>query len=154
MPESRSVLSFARGPFQPHGDITYWTEDQLLRYVARGPFNEEAFIALAEASRRLHDALPFHRPFGHITEVQGSALATPEAMATFEDFLTGMARRGNNGVAVAMVMAPEVEGRLLMAPRFEQAYEKLGLPFRCFESVAEASAWLLPLLQASPTPGR
>ncbi|MGL6290307.1 MAG: hypothetical protein ACRC2H_06440 [Silanimonas sp.] len=149
MPEFRSVLSFARGPFQPHGDITYWTEDRLLRYIAQGPFNEEAFVALAEASRQLHEAMPFQKPFAHLTEVRGSALATPGAMATFEAFLVAMARRGNNGVAVAMVIAPEVEGRLLMLPRFEKAYEKLGLPYRCFETVAEANVWLSPLLRVA-----
>lgn len=151
MSETRSVLSFRRGPFQPHGDISYWTEDRLLRYVAHGPFNEEAFVALAEASRRLHEAQPFQQSFAHLTEIHGSALATPEAMATFETFLTSMAKRGGNGVAVAMVIAPEVEGCRVMAPRYQAAYALLGLPYRCFETVDDARTWLAPRLE-SPAP--
>lgn len=153
MTTRRSVLSFSRGPFKPHGDVEYWTEDRLLRYVAHGPFNREAFAALAEASRQLHAAQPFQRSFAHLTEIRGNAMATPGAMETLEAFFSRMSAMGSNGLAVALVIGAEVEGRSIMAPLFERAYALLKLPFRCFETVDDARAWLDTILGAPETAG-
>ncbi len=146
-PIKRSVLAFSRGPFRPHGDIEYWVDGPLLHYVAHGPFNREAFEALAEASKRMHEQMPIRHRFAHLTEFCGSAMASPEAMATFTAFLRHVRGLGYNGDAVALVMAPEVEGQHFMRDQFAAAYLELGLPCQWFDDAASAGAWLATMLQ-------
>lgn len=136
------IEDYASGPFRPHGEMEIWLEGHVVRIKATGPFNTESIQALGKALRALYAEITQPEKLVHLVTIQRSLLASPEVVKTFGDFLATMDAIKQTPVAVAWVVAPEVEGGRLMLPFFAKAYALAGREFRAFENVTEAYAWL------------
>lgn len=148
LPESTN--SYARGRFTPHGWRALDKDGAIAIFHSEGPYNLEMVQALKTA-RQANEAKygPGGRQ-GTITVVHGSLMMSPEALTAFEDYVLSLSIPGQRGLPVAWVVAPDVEGRAVMLPHFERMYAGAGRPWRVFETLDEAMAWLRAQLGASP----
>ena len=149
-PTRRSIEAYASGAFRPHGRIEFWAEGSVIRIAAEGPFNREAVQAVGLAMRDLFVTVPVGPHFADLLEFRGSLLASPDALAAFGDFLHAMSSAKTAPIAVAFVVAPDVEGRGLMLPIFAKLYAEHGREFSAFE--AEAERWLRERLGTAGVP--
>ncbi len=155
MPPSESKLhsdDFASGPFRPHGSIELWTEGNVVRLNARGPFNKEAVLAMHTAWRQLAASVPLQSAFADIVTVSDSMMAGPDVLNSFAQFLQANTSSDLVPCAIAWVVPRHVEGALLMIPLFEEAYRVAQRNVRFFEVDAEAVQWVKAQLQPSTTP--
>lgn len=146
--EKRNIEAFATSAFRPHGRIEFWAEGSVLRIVAEGPFNREAVQAVNLAMRDLFATMPADQRFVDLLEFRGSLLASPDALEGFGDFLSDMSEAGRAPIAVAYVVAADVEARSLMLPIITKLYAQHGRQFAVFETMAEAEVWLRERLAA------
>ncbi|MET0519696.1 MAG: hypothetical protein ABW005_12805 [Burkholderiaceae bacterium] len=142
MSKKRDIADYAASGFRPHGRIEFWAEGPVIRVLAEGPFNREAVQAVGLAMRDLFASSPRGQRFADLLEFRGSLMASPDALAAFAEFLRAMSAAGTAPIAVAFVIAPEVEGRSLMLPIFTQLYAEHQRDFAAFETAAEAQRWL------------
>ncbi|MDC6167838.1 hypothetical protein PO768_10315 [Paucibacter sp. XJ19-41] len=138
----RTSAAFATGIFRPHGQVDIWAEGSIVRLEASGPFNREGVLAMGLAMRDLFASVPIGGRFGDILVMHQSLMASPDALACFEEFLQAMSQAKTAPLAVAYVVAPEVEGRDLMLPIFAKIYARHGRRFAAFERLGDAEAWL------------
>jgi hypothetical protein len=149
MKKKHDIADYATSGFRPHGRVEFWTEGSVIRILAEGPFNSEAVKAVGMAMRDLFSGMPKSPRFADLLEFRGSLMASPDALATFADFLRAMSMAGTAPLAVAFVVAPEVEGRSLMLPIFAKLYDEHGRDFAAFETEERAEAWLRERLSAA-----
>lgn len=145
-----SIDRFASGPFRPHGRIELWTEGNVVRLNAMGPFNKEAVVAMGATWRQLFAELPVRDPFADIVTITGSMMAGPDVLQAFASFLQANTSAHIAPCAVAWVVSPEVEGVELMTPQFEHVYELAGRNIRFFDSDEIAVQWVRQQLQRVP----
>lgn len=140
---------FASGPFAPHGRVEIWRDGSVVRLLAEGPFNAESVMAIGAAMAKLFADAPPKGRFADILEFRNSILATPEALATFDAFLSRMSEAKTAPLAVAYIVGPEVEGRELMLPVFGRLYQKHQRRFAFFEEASQAETWVRAQLEAA-----
>jgi hypothetical protein len=138
---------FAQGAFQPHGLVEVWLDGRNLRYDAVGPFNRELIRAIAKAQHDIMLAAKARGPCVEIVTIRESALVTPDGLAELAAILQDVNHQGLAPLAVAYVMAPDVEGASLMAPVFRKRYQDQGRVFQVFETLEDAQTWALALLE-------
>lgn len=148
----RNIEDYASGPFRPHGEMEIWLEGHVVCIKATGPFNTESIQAMGKALRALYAEIAQPEKLVHLVTIQRSLLASPEVVKTFGDFLAAMDAIQQTPVAVAWVVAPEVEGGRLMLPFFAKTYASAGREFRAFENATDAYAWLQTRLPNAQTP--
>lgn len=141
-PPKRDIKAYASGAFKPHGQIEFWTEGQVVRIEAQGPFNREAFQAVGLAMRELFATTPLAPVFADILEIRRSIMISPEALEAFGQFLAQMSANKSAPRAVAYVVAADVEGRSLVLPLLAKLYAEHGRQFAAFETMAGAEAWV------------
>lgn len=149
-PHKRNIAAFSTSPFRPHGRIELWADGSVLRFVTEGPFNREALDAVRLAMLDLFATMPAGQRFVILLEVRVSWLCSPDVLQAFGDFLRGMTAAGRAPLAVAFVVAPEVEGRSVMLPLISRVYADNGRDFAVFETEAAAEQWLRERLHAAP----
>lgn len=137
---------FAPGPFRPHGSVEMWKDGSVVHLIAEGPFNLETVHGVGRAMKELFATQPPQGRFVDILEMRTSIMASMEVMTAFGRFLAEMSSAKTAPLAVAYVVAPEVEGRSLMLPIFARVYAEHGRRFAAFETMAEARAWALEQL--------
>lgn len=148
LPESTN--HYPQGPFRAHGWRALERDGRIAIFHSEGPYNLEMVQALKEV-RRANEAK--YGPGGRqatITVVHSSLLMPPEALSAFEDYVLSLTVPGQPGLPVAWVVAPDVEGRTLMLPHFERMYARAERPWRAFESLDEALAWIRTRLGEPP----
>lgn len=130
--------------FPPHGSSRFERRGQLLLLHSQGPFNAEHIQSLVSGFR-LHAAeLKPCGPWASINIVSGSIMATPEAIeALRRSALWAYQELGR--VAIAYVVATEVEGRGLMTPPIQASGQGV-VPVGLFPDYAAAEAWALQRL--------
>lgn len=143
------IQSYASGAFKPHGQVEFWTEGPVVRIEAQGPFNREAIQAVGLAMQELFAGSPPSGAFADILEVRRSIMISPEALEAFGLFLARMSVNHSAPLAVACVVAPEVEGRSLVLPLLAKLYAKHGRQFAAFETMPAAEAWVRERLNAA-----
>lgn len=135
-----STSSYRIGRFKQHGFSEFRLEGDILFIDSIGPYNEETIAASAEALRTiLGEAPPRH---AEILTVTGSALMSPQALLRYRTLVDEFARAGLAPLATALVAGPEVEGIFLMRKLAAEVYAAAGLPFRYFERLDDARAWV------------
>jgi len=145
----RDIHAYASGAFKPHGLIEFWTEGPVVRIEAQGPFNREAIQAVGVAMRELFVAMPPAPQFADILEIRHSIMISPEALEAFGRFLAQMSANKSAPVAVAYVVAGDVEGRSMILPLLARLYAEHGRDFAAFETLAQAEAWVRKRLSAT-----
>ncbi|TXH88862.1 MAG: hypothetical protein E6Q78_09360 [Rhodoferax sp.] len=114
--------------------------------VAHGPFNKELVLAADQAQEQIDPHLESAQRWGSVLVFKGSALATPDAITAIADIVARRCAQGIRPVAIALVMADDVEGASLMAPHYLQAYARSSIPGAVFAEVQAASDWVLAQL--------
>jgi hypothetical protein len=141
MPLKSSTNRVKTAQFTPHGVVELWMEGRLMHYEATGPFNTELVDCLAIAQR---DYLVATHPEGawvSVCNVVNNAMSSPEGIARYAAIMAAPKPGFMTPVATAFVIAPDVEGGRIMAPRFTKIYADIGRPFQIFETMAQAQAW-------------
>lgn len=137
---------FAPGPFRPHGSVELWKDGSVVHLVAEGPFNLETVQGVSRAMQELFAKQAPQGRFVDVLEMRTSIMASREVMDAFGRFLAQMSAAKTAPLAVAYVVAPDVEGRGVMLPLFARVYAEHGRRFAAFETMDEARAWALAQL--------
>jgi hypothetical protein len=129
--------------FPPHGVYEGRINDGIFRAHVTGPVNRELVLSLSHKISDLFRALQTERKAGGITEFHESMIFTHEALVAHRDLIADGTKLLTQGMVVAHVAAPTVEGRELMAGIFARTvYGPLNIPYQCFDTVAEAESWV------------
>jgi len=129
------------------GRITAHIAGRVLFFESAGPFDGEVVEAVIRAYQPLLQRLANGGPFAHISVFHGSMLATPAALDAFDHLLGEWRRSGLSPLANAYVAAADIEGRGQMMPIFAGVFSGFS-PFRDFERLEEAEAWVRQRLAA------
>lgn len=123
--------------FRPHGRFAIRVEGQIVLSDVTGPWNRE----LVQAWAAELDPLVSHLgPHVGIATIHHSMASTPEAMALLGKIVRFSASQ-RQCLAHILVVGPDVEGRLLLAPNFLALYEgvvEYGLHASLDQAVAQA----------------
>ncbi len=133
-------------PFKAHGRVQLWREDDVLVYEAQGPFNRELFDALAAAQGEFLRDQVFPARWASIAVILHSGLTSIEAMDRYRELMQMPRPPQYSPVATAFVVDPHVEGGSLMLPRVAAIYAAIDRPFRGFERIEEARAWVRDMI--------
>ena len=136
----------ADGTFRAHGFMEVSVDERLNIMEAHGPFNKELVLAADQAQEKIDPHLPTADRWGSVLVFRESALATPDAIAAIGDIVARRCAQGIRPVAIALVMAADVEGASLMAPHYLQAYAHSGIPGAVFADLQVATEWVLAQL--------
>lgn len=133
-------------PFNQHGVVDIRMEGDVIHYQATGPFNTELIDSLAVAQR---DFLLAAKPQGawvSIATILSSCMTSPEGIARYAAVIAAPKPPQMIPVATAFVIAPSVEGNLIMAQHYRKIFSDNGRTFQIFETLPEAQAWVLSVL--------
>ncbi len=147
-----STTLVAATRFRAHGRVDMWMEGGTLLYEATGPFNEEVFELLAVAQMDFLKTLDIGGPWASICTVRNSAMCTPEGLQRYAELMQSPKPPNLTPVATAFVMGPDLEGGRLMTPHFASIYASIARPFKTFETMVTAQAWVESIVQ-NPSPG-
>lgn len=151
--KSSSTRHVQTQPFQPHGQVDFWLEeDNLLQYVATGPFNRELVDCLAIAQQEFFQSLQPRSPWASICTIRESAVGGPESLARYAQLMCTPKPAGFTPVATAFVIAPDVEGARLMAPHFTKIYADIPRQFQIFDTMEQARAWAQTMIADADAP--
>ena len=144
-----STDEFAHGVFPAHGRLELRVVEGAIVYSdAHGPFNVEFVQAMARALRDLHADPKLPRPYVNIVQFHGSLMGSREMLDQLSAALGQVGTR-EVALALALVVAADVEGRDFMLPLFERVFTENGRNVRSFGTVPEAEAWARACLQAA-----
>ena len=149
----RSTREAAEGYFKPHGLVEIWLEGNVLRYDAIGPFNRELVRAIALTQGDIMMTAKARGPCVEIVTIRQSALVTPDGLDELAVILGEVNQQGLAPLAVAYVIAPDVEGASLMAPLFYRRHREQGRVFKLFDRIEDAQTWADALLAAASSAG-
>ena len=148
MSESHSTDDFSEGRFKPHGNIDVRVEGNICIFRAEGPFNMEAIVALGKARRAIVENWDNRGRAATIAVFHNSILMTSDALKAYSDGLKAHLTQVKPNVAVAWVVAPDVEGRALLLPYFAEIFANCNVPWQAFEELDAARAWVKARLDA------
>lgn len=127
--------------FAAHGQVEISFDGDILLYKATGPFNKELVESLAVAQSDILSAADHQGPWVSVSLMLGSMLASPEAFARYADMMHAPKPPHYIPLASVYVVAPDVEGRSLMLPKYAAIHTACGRQFQSFERLDEALAW-------------
>jgi hypothetical protein len=128
--------------FRPHGRVNFTREGDLVICEAVGPFNKELIEALASTELDLIQDMKKLPHWGDIVVIKNSALASPEALQAFTEYLTELGRNNMNSLVTAMVIDDDVEGGAFMATHLVNAYAEAGINLQIFKKLNEAKIFV------------
>lgn len=134
--------------FRPEGRIDVAARGNTLIYTATGPFNEELVTSLIEINTPIIQDISSNGPWIDLTIMTASALASPATLARFTAYLDDMAKLELAPLLTGWVMAPDLEGRRVMAPLYARCFSTAGLRFSVFEDLASAEEWVVHELES------
>jgi len=132
--------------FTQHGHMECRVEGDILFNEATGPFNAEIIAAIQLIQRDLLDIVNKQDQWAQAYVFHESVLCSPDTVDALKNYLSELKGKMKKPVATAFVMAPDVEGRAMMAPHYRQVYEQAQLNFQLFDTVAEAQIWMRAML--------
>jgi len=134
----------ALSPFRPHGAAQVELSDAILTVHMRGDWNPEMRSQTAQQMMQHVAALNAAGPWGIINHLHDTLVYSEAVYAhTRQDY----AARPPQSLlrAVAFVIGPNVEGALLLKPRFEALLEGV-IEARVFADSNDARQWMLQQL--------
>lgn len=148
VPIHTSTDDVVQSRFAPHGRVNMRFEDDILFYDATGPFNIELVESLAVAQKDILIAANPQGPWVSVSTMRGSMLASPDAFARYSEIMQTQRPAECTPLASAYVVAPDVEGRSLMLPKYEAIHIASGRVFQSFTQLDDALAWARSLIDA------
>jgi hypothetical protein len=145
MPETTffNTREFEHHPvFKPHGSIHVQIIGPLIKALAIGPFNKELVYVMIESHTGLWEKMKHFPRWGYLTLFSQSALTNNETIQAIIDYNLDLFEQGKTPNFLAYVIDDKVEGASLMRQTYTKAYTALPYPFRCFDNVPEAEAWV------------
>jgi hypothetical protein len=137
-----STEDFGGGKFRQHGELHMHLEGDVIVYIVRGPFNLETITALGKARRAGLAQWQARQRKLSIAIFENTLLMAPEALQAYTEGLKQYFDKAPKAQAVAWVVPASVQGRALMLPKFEKLFADLGVPWRVFEQLEDARAWV------------
>ncbi len=135
--------------FAPHGVIEIFIEGDVLHYECTGPYNREAFDAMAVAQMAFLSNLKHPGPWASIAVAKESVMASLDGIARYSELMKTKLPPELSAVATAFVIGPDVEGGAIMGPYFTKIYAEIGRPFKIFPTLKEAIQWAQSMVDAS-----
>lgn len=133
--------------FEVHGKAHFVIGDQIVRLYVEGPWNKELVIETHGALTKELEGQP-HRRWGMMVIVTKSATCGPDALQAIRD--AGATETKMLGrTATAWVVAPEVEGRSMVAAIMDRAYSQVNAAM-VFDTETAAEQWLVEELARPP----
>lgn len=129
--------------FKPHGEYNGTIADAVVTAHVTGPFNREMVVALAGKVADFYRSLPREHKAGGITVFHESMMFTADAIDAFRELIAYELSLLPQGIVVAHVAGPEVEGHFLMPGIFAKSvYGPTGIPYQVFETIEAAERWV------------
>lgn len=126
-----------------HGQVDYTHFGQMMIVEATGPFDAEIFPALNSTEAMLIKALAVAK-WCQLVTFKESAIATPEAIEGFRDFIQLNYMDTNaKPEAIAFVIPDIVAGSDTMPYHYNLCYSKFPIEFLVFRERPDAYYWLL-----------
>ncbi len=147
-PIHTSTDDVVQSRFAPHGRVEMRFEGDILFYEATGPFNRELVDSLAIAQRDILTTATPQRPWVSVSIMRRSMLASPDAFARYSEMMHTPRPAQFTPLASAYVVAPDVEGRSLMLPKYEAIHIASGRIFQSFTQLDDALVWARSLIDA------
>jgi hypothetical protein len=144
-----STKEVATTGFAPHGVIEIFMEGDVLHYECTGPFNREAFDAMAVAQMAFLVNLKHPGPWASIAISRESVMASLDGIERYAELMKTKLPPELTAVATAFVMGPDVEGGAIMGPYFTKIYAEIGRPFKIFSTLSAAMQWAQAMVGAS-----
>lgn len=145
MTDDRKVTTDEYSPklFRPHGRVEFSVlEDNILVCEAVGPFNLELITAVVFVQSPLIDDLIKQEKWGDIVVFKESALASPQVLSSFTEYLRSLSTSMRMPTATALVIPAEVEGSTIMTQQYQICYDDAGLNAVVFDDFDKALAWI------------
>jgi hypothetical protein len=134
------------GKFRPHGRIHFTKEHNVLICEATGPFNRELIGALAELEHSMIGEMLAYEHWADIVVIKENAMASPEDLIAFTEYLTSMGRNNMNSLVTAMVIGDEVIGADIMTHQIVDAYMDAGINLNIFKRLHDAKVFVRLIL--------
>lgn len=131
--------------FRPHGRIEFELIDPVAHIIhirCFGPFNKEVMDAVEQVQT---DMTLLHPQRKELIQFVDSALAVPEFIAAVANYLQKHKHNGVCPAAVALVIAPGVEGKTLMQDSYTAVYQRAQINMALFDDADSALDWLRTL---------
>ncbi|MEO9902647.1 MULTISPECIES: hypothetical protein [Alphaproteobacteria] len=126
------------GRFAPHGTFELSFEDHIIHLKVVGQTNLEQLEMIGEEILRQVQPLA-GRPFALLMEFGDEAFLTAEAVAKSQELVV---RDIELGLCASGIVVGAIEFRELTVGLVTSFYEKLGLSWGIFDTVADAQEWL------------
>ncbi len=141
---------FVEGKFSPHGRLTVWPDDNILRFDVTGPMNLEAISALGRMRTKLYKEFsPSDRSFCVLAVFHVSMLMPQEALDLFQsDLRATYISRLARPRAVAWVAGHDVEGASVMFRFVKRLHNEIETECELFAEQNSAEAWLNEKMKA------
>lgn len=133
-----------KSPFKPHGSYQARIKGRILVAHSQGTWNLEMYHESARIAGPLIKELNLSGPWAYMVVVEETVLYHREVLEKSGEWVR--TKYANQLVAAAWVMAPDLEGLLLLKPAYAKAY-KGHIPCEVFETAQEAKDWLLPQIR-------
>jgi hypothetical protein len=132
----------AKGSFLPHGSINVTLDNDLVTLDIKGPCNIEFIEQMAEKLISLRPQLNMEN-YTYLVILHDEALATPEAMVYFTNYLKTVQVRA---VAINLQYAdsPSITEAIC-----QKAYTAAGVKHRFFVDNLSANTWLRKCMSAA-----
>ncbi|GGC63402.1 hypothetical protein [Undibacterium terreum] len=134
-------------PFKAHGYLDARFDGNIAWHEATGPFNLEFVHTLKKTLQALHTVVKPVGRWAEIVVVNESAIMSLAAYEAMDQMIGCLLKQGRAASAFAHVSGADVEGRTVMAIRYEKLFNKHNLPYRSFDNMQEAETWVTQILQ-------
>lgn len=121
--------------------IEFWMQGPVLRFMARGPFDQEQVQQLREAMFALFSEMPQELPFATVLEFRGSMVANEATLEEFERLLMSASQWRRVPVAVGIIAGDGVEGLPHMVDAYREIFNRQGRKFAHFSNAQECQVW-------------
>ena len=148
--ENQSVLTGGKILFGPHGTRVNEIDGRILVSRWQGPFNLELLKAASAPTLDLRRTLMDTGHWGYIAIIERSGMATQDAIAELKHLVEDP-ERSSNRVAAAVVLAPDLEGRIIAESIYTHIWKDVLHPFKIFARFSEARDWVNDQLGTTST---
>ncbi|HTD05255.1 hypothetical protein [Undibacterium sp.] len=145
-----NTRQFDLSPFRAHGYLDARFDGKIAYHEATGPFNLEFVQTLQKTLQALHAAAQPAGRWAEILIMYDSAVMSLAAYEALDQMVGRNLQQGRSASAFAHVTGPDVEGRTIMAIQYEKLFRKYDLPYRSFDDLQSAEAWVARVLQEYP----
>lgn len=151
MSDKYSNLQFPDHRFSLHGRYEIGKEDQTFMICVEGPFNLESVVAMGKARQAALNAWGGDGAEAWIVIFRTSMMMSLDALSAYATGLQKHVQASGPGLALAWVVAPDIEGRSIMLEHFSHIFSRLHIPWKVFEELSCAKAWVRERLNTQTT---